>query len=127
MLCACTPFSPIHNGSPAATKLPRADEEAVPPCSFRVLAAASVGLLATANFRECPKGELRRIPIPRTPVNKGKKKRRAGAITPRPSYKGQFAAGASLPHDGYLGAVLKRQVVSSGCKWLPTSSVAAVV
>jgi hypothetical protein len=27
-----------------------------------------------ANFGECPKGELRRIPIPRTPVNKGKKK-----------------------------------------------------
>src|SRR5918994_2778532 len=28
-----------------------------------------------ANFRECPKGEVRRIPIPRTPVNKGKRAR----------------------------------------------------
>src|SRR5215217_4788391 len=27
-----------------------------------------------ANFREYPKGEVRRIPLPRTPVNKGKKK-----------------------------------------------------
>jgi hypothetical protein len=26
-----------------------------------------------ANFAECPKGEVRRIPIPRTLVNKGKK------------------------------------------------------
>jgi hypothetical protein len=29
-----------------------------------------------ANFRECPKGEVRRISIPRTPVNKGMKKGR---------------------------------------------------
>ena len=29
------------------------------------------------NIRECPKGEVRRIPIPRTPVNKGKRKSRA--------------------------------------------------
>jgi hypothetical protein len=26
------------------------------------------------NFGECPKGEVRRIPIPRTRVNKGKRK-----------------------------------------------------
>jgi hypothetical protein len=39
---ACTPFLPVHNGATAATKLPRADGEAVPPCSYRVLAAASV-------------------------------------------------------------------------------------
>ena len=32
----------IHNAANAATKLPRADGEAVPPCSYRVLAAASV-------------------------------------------------------------------------------------
>src|ERR687890_1937910 len=31
-------------------------------------------LLATANFLKLRKGEVRRIPIPRTPVNKGKKK-----------------------------------------------------
>jgi hypothetical protein len=30
------------------------------------------------NFGECPKGEVRRIPIPRTPVNKGKKEGRGG-------------------------------------------------
>jgi ribosomal protein L13E len=30
-----------------------------------------------AKFAECYKGEVRRIPIPRTPVNKGKKKSRA--------------------------------------------------
>ena len=30
--------------------------------------------LMASNFRECPKGEVRRIPIPRTPVNKVKKK-----------------------------------------------------
>ena len=29
------------------------------------------------NFRECPKGEVRRITIPRTPVNKAKKKHRS--------------------------------------------------
>jgi hypothetical protein len=29
------------------------------------------------NFRESPKGEVRRILIPRTPVNKGKKSREA--------------------------------------------------
>src|ERR671912_192514 len=27
-------------------------------------------LLLGTNFRECPQGEVRRIPIPRTPVNK---------------------------------------------------------
>src|SRR5215212_1197814 len=33
-----------------------------------------------ANFRECPKGEVRRIPIPRTPVNKGKKEKKGRDI-----------------------------------------------
>jgi hypothetical protein len=33
-------------------------------------------LLLRGNFRECPKGEVRRIPIPRTRVNKGKRKSR---------------------------------------------------
>src|SRR5215212_380154 len=37
-----------------------------------------------ANFGESPECEVRRIPIPRTPVNKGKK-RRAGVCKPRPS------------------------------------------
>src|SRR5215208_7452462 len=32
-----------------------------------------------AKFAECPKGEVRRIPIPRTPVNKGKKRRAQAA------------------------------------------------
>ena len=30
------------------------------------------------NFGECPKGEVRRIPIPRTSVNRGKEKDRGG-------------------------------------------------
>jgi hypothetical protein len=33
--------------------------------------------LVGANFREHPKGEVRRILIPRTTVNKGKKKGRS--------------------------------------------------
>jgi hypothetical protein len=32
------------------------------------------------NFRECPKGEVRRIPLLRTPVNKGKRKEGRGAM-----------------------------------------------
>jgi hypothetical protein len=36
-----------------------------------------------ANFAESPKGELRRIPIPRTSVNKGKRKGRG--YSPQPS------------------------------------------
>ena len=37
------------------------------------------------NFRESPKGELRRIPLPRTSVNTGKKKRKdQGFLQPRP-------------------------------------------
>src|SRR5215213_8097813 len=35
-------------------------------------------LFLQANFRECPKGEVRRIPIPRTWVNKPLYKRRRG-------------------------------------------------
>src|SRR5215208_5005301 len=42
----------IHNGSSAATKAPHADGDAVSPCCYRVLAAASVGPLATADFAE---------------------------------------------------------------------------
>src|SRR5688572_914856 len=40
-----------------------------------------------ANFRECPKGEVRRILIPRTPVNKGKKKAEA-VMSPGPHNSG---------------------------------------
>src|SRR5215204_29251 len=36
----------------------------------------------TINFRECPKGELRRIPLPRTPVNKGMKEGRSACPGP---------------------------------------------
>jgi hypothetical protein len=35
------------------------------------------GCNAWRNFREFYKGEVRRIPIPRTPLNKGKKKGRS--------------------------------------------------
>src|SRR5215203_1671548 len=38
-------------------------------------------LLPNLNFRECPKGEVRRIPIPRTPVNKGKSEGRGQQTT----------------------------------------------
>jgi hypothetical protein len=31
-------------------------------------------IMLEGNFRESPNGEVRRIPIPRTPVNKGKRK-----------------------------------------------------
>ena len=36
-------------------------------------------IMLDTNFRESPKGEVRRIPIPRTPVNKGSEKRRGRA------------------------------------------------
>src|SRR5215212_61971 len=45
--------------------------------------------ISKANFREYPKGEVRRIPIPRTRVNKGQQKRRAKVVTiafPLPSH-----------------------------------------
>src|SRR5215212_9200777 len=45
---------PIHNGATAATESPCADGEAVPPCCYRVLAAAPDGSLATLNFAEFP-------------------------------------------------------------------------
>src|SRR5687768_7250776 len=60
-----------------------------PLCTERVLCLLSapgcVGVsLEGTNFRERRKGEVRRIPLPRTPVNKGK--RRAGAtLSPGPS------------------------------------------
>ena len=77
------------------------------------------------NFRERRLAEVqfRRITLLRTPVNKGMKKGRSA--WPRPSYKGQFAASASLPRDAYYGAVLKRQVVADN--GLPMRSFAAVV
>ena len=69
--------------------------------------------------------ELRRISLRRSSVNKGIRKGR-GCYTPALLHKGQFAASASLPHDAYLGAVLKRQIVCD-CSGLPIRSVAAVV
>ena len=38
----------------------------------------------SANFAETPKGEVRRIPIPRTRVNKGKKSEGPSVETKRP-------------------------------------------
>jgi hypothetical protein len=46
---------------------------------------------ASLDFLECPKGEVRRIPIPRTPVNKRKKKGRSPA-GPRPCRLGIILA-----------------------------------
>jgi hypothetical protein len=42
----------IQNGATTATKSKSFDAEGVPPCSRRVLTAASERLLATVNFRE---------------------------------------------------------------------------
>ncbi len=42
----------IHNGATIATKSESFDAEGVPPCSRRVLTAASERLLATVNFAE---------------------------------------------------------------------------
>jgi hypothetical protein len=50
--------------------------------SRRPRATMPVGSLVYLNLREPPLAELRRIPLPRTPVNKGSKKReRAEALT----------------------------------------------
>jgi hypothetical protein len=43
-----------------------------------------VARFATKNFSERRQRELRRIPLPRTPVNKGKKKGRSLEISPNP-------------------------------------------
>jgi hypothetical protein len=51
--CIVTSRNPlIHNGATTATKSERFGAQWVPPCSCRVLTAASDGLLATANFGE---------------------------------------------------------------------------
>jgi hypothetical protein len=51
--CIVTSRNPlIHDGATTATKSERFDAEGVPPCSCRVLTAASERLLATVNFRE---------------------------------------------------------------------------
>jgi hypothetical protein len=44
------------------------------------------------NFRESPKGEVRRIPIPRTSVDKGKNKGRGEPYAPArpPSFRGTY-------------------------------------
>jgi hypothetical protein len=41
-------------------------------------------LLASSEFQRTPKGEVRRITIPRTPVNKGKKSPGCYALAPFP-------------------------------------------
>jgi hypothetical protein len=43
-----------------------------------------------SNFRECPKGEVLRIPIPRTPVHKGKKRKGGGLASPTTSAQALF-------------------------------------
>src|SRR5215210_5347449 len=60
----------MEAGEPKHTRF---DAEGVSSCCSRVLGDVSNRLLATVNFREAPKGEVRRIPLPRTPVNRSKK------------------------------------------------------
>ena len=45
-----------------------------------------------ANFRECPKGEVRRILILRRWVNNGKKRKGGGLASPTTSAQGLFLA-----------------------------------
>src|SRR5215213_7507234 len=82
LLASMVGRSSFHNGPLRARQ---------PLQILRVLRIWGVGLLISssendqnANFGEFYECEVRRIPIPRTPVNKGKK-RRAGVCKPRPS------------------------------------------
>src|SRR5215207_7720798 len=59
------------------------------------------------NFAESPKGELRRISIPRTPVNKGKKKGR-GLTAPGPLLPGFVPISSSLRTRRCLPALMLR-------------------
>src|SRR5215216_5033042 len=48
---------------------------------------------AAPNFRELRMGELLRIPLPRTRVNKGRKKGRSPSVGPGPSRHADFFSG----------------------------------
>src|SRR5215208_8144568 len=60
----------LHSGVPNATRSARFGAEGVAPYRSGALAAELGGTLATTNFREFLLCELRRIPIPRTRVNR---------------------------------------------------------
>jgi hypothetical protein len=75
--CIVTSRNPlIHIGATTATKSERFDAEGMPPCTSRVLAAASDRLLATVNFREF-------LFFPRTSVNMDKEEGQK-STQPRP-------------------------------------------
>jgi primase-polymerase (primpol)-like protein len=60
-----------------------------------------------AKFAECPKGEVRRITIPRTPVNKGKKKDRncnAPVLTTSRAHSPEISSLSSRPRCTVLGS-----------------------
>src|SRR5215211_697582 len=57
---------------------PKGRDSSAPPCY--ITSTSMRGYKAWRNFRESPKGEVRRILIPRTPVNKGIKKRKGGGL-----------------------------------------------
>jgi hypothetical protein len=63
LLCATSCLTPAL--------LPAGDEFAMNFVPFRALFLPNFGELRKRKFREIPKGEVRRIPIPRTRVNKG--------------------------------------------------------
>jgi hypothetical protein len=56
-------------GRRTASRIAGEDLRGCLECHFRGIGVWVCKILQT-NFRECPKGEVRRIPIPRTRVNK---------------------------------------------------------
>jgi hypothetical protein len=65
-----------------------------------------------ANFAECPKSEVRRISIPRTPVNKGRKNGRSCYYAPIP---GRYAT-SLVP-----SAQVQRREIDMGFVRLPAA------
>jgi hypothetical protein len=62
-----------------------------------------------ANFRECPKGEVHRISIPRTPVNKGNE---GGTCTTLEGEIDALALGEASSYNGYRTSTIFVSVVS---------------
>src|SRR5215216_564149 len=72
-----------------------------PPRGEARLGDALVLGTSAANFRELCKGEVRRIPFPRTPVNRG-----TGACEPRPGVQYQIMALRASKSPGPIGTSL---------------------
>src|SRR5918993_898075 len=79
------------------------------------------GYKSWRNFAESPKGEVRRIPIPRTPVNKGKEKAgdpffRTPASLPHPLARGKQGLTPSAVKGCYFGLITP-QVAGMVASW----------